>query len=148
MAGRLFSYTEQVTPGANPDTIAQFLIASNTRALLHAISFQPLGATGATAPLVWQLGVQADAGTASDDSASIVKAQPECPGNILTTVRNAFTVEPASTAVKHTITLHQQSSMIWRPPQGPIVMEETLRWGLVYACAVLVEGVYQFHMEE
>lgn len=116
MAGQRFTHTIQRTPAANPETLVQYVAPTHQRVELISIDLGPLGASAATAPLVLDVVRQSTAGTASDDSAALVKLDPAAAENLLTTCRKTFTVEPTLTAVLFSITLHQQASRLWVPP--------------------------------
>jgi len=152
MAQKLFSHKVEVTPGAQPQTQWQARIPTNGRALLHAIAFMPVGATSASAPIKWDLGIQSADGTLdTDDSANLVKEIPAYSGSILTTLHITPSVEPTTMTAHFWITLHQQAMFIWRPPtrNGFIIMDTGTRWGL--RCLTSSPGFairYEFHMEE
>lgn len=150
MAQMKFSYTLDVSHNTSLLTAAQFLVASNMRALLHGIDLLPLGATAASTGLQWLFGKQDDAGTSSDDSANLVKMTPSYSQSIQTTVRDTFSVEPAKNTPAYNIVVHQQGSLYkWRPNAEPIVMEAGERWGLWYLAGQSTLTVrYQFYLEE
>lgn len=136
MAGKLFHYPLVVTPANNPETLFQIRTPANGRSLLHAIELMPKGSTPAAAPLVFQLASQDTAGSATDDSAAIVKEVPVYPGSTLATIFKTWTVEPVSTKY-YDIALHQQARLRWTPPtkSGFLVLEQSTRWGLLYVGA-------------
>lgn len=149
MAAKYFKLPVTKVHDANLVTVAQFLIASDWRAILHAIQISPQGATSATPPLIWEWGLQDTAGTAESANADIVKQPPAYSEDTKTTAQKNFTAEPATTTVHDPISLHAQSSHLWRPPFGPFVMLEETRWGLRYPAgqqAITVK--YEFYLEE
>ena len=151
MAQKLFTHKIEDTPAGATETQWQARVPTNERCLLHGISFMPLGATSASAPLKWDLGIQSADGTFTDDSANIVKEIPAYSGAILTTVHTAPTVEPTTTTAHYWITLHQQAMFIWRPPtrSGFIIMDTGVRWGLRCLSGPLGFAVrYEFFLEE
>lgn len=131
---RLFeTYNEKVNPsGTNPLTICQFVVPSNHRVVLSSIELQPLGSTGASAPIEFDLCIQDDAGTSSDDSTAIVVNSPGADETKQVQARNAFSAEPTTSTPQYTFSLHQQAVRTWKPPNpfGEVVMEGGTRWGL------------------
>jgi len=131
---RLFeTYIEKVNPsGVNPLTICQFVVPSNHRVVLSSIELQPLGSTGATSPIEFDLSLQDDAGTSSDDSANLIVNSPGADETKQLQVRNAFSGEPTTSTPRYSFSLHQQATRVWNPPNpmGEHVMEGGTRWGL------------------
>ncbi len=131
---RLFeTYTEKVNPSdTNPLTICQFVVPSNHRVVLSSIELQPLGSTGASAPIEFDLALQDDAGTSADDSANLIVNSPGADETKQLQVRNSFSGEPTTSTPRCTISLHQQAVMNWKPrnPMGEHVMAGGTRWGL------------------
>lgn len=149
MAGLGITYTLQVTPDQVVRTLAQFLVHTNGRYLLHGIDIRPGGVTGATAPILYHLGTQSTAGSANDDSSALIKRSPSYSQTLQCTVQKTFTAEPAATTIKHKIGQHEQSPIQWRPTDGkPIVMESAERWGLVMISGTLVSTDITFYLEE
>jgi len=152
MANKHFQLVLEVQADATPRTIAQFLVAAGGRVLLHAVEIGAEGATPNSSPLVWALRKQSDAGGLASATAELRKARPVFPGAIATTaLKQAVGAEPATdgAAIAYLTTLHQQSSKVWSPPRGPVVMDENERWGWISednstGFAVL----YTFHLEE
>lgn len=149
MAGMFFRLPITKALSSQPKTVAQFLIASNTRVKLHGIDVFPLGSTGASVPITWELKTQTDGGTGSDATSDIIKQSPSYPGTVQTTARKDITVEPSGPTLKYKLQAHQQAALYWRPPDGPLIMEAAERWGLVFVSAV--DGIaceYMFYLEE
>lgn len=149
MAGKFFTLAVSVAHDSSALTVAQFLVATNARALLHNIAVQPRGSTAATAPLRWTLGTQDGAGTSSSASADLIKVAPTYSASIGTTALKTFTAEASTHTDKYNISVHMQGTLLWLPPKGPIVMESAERWGLKYAASQSSLTVdYQFLLEE
>ncbi len=149
MAGMFFRLPITKSLSSQPKTVAQFLIAANTRVQLHGIDVFPLGATGASVPLTWHLKTQTSAGTGADATGDIIKQSPSYPGTQQTTARKDITVEPTGPVLKYKLQAHQQAALYWRPPDGPITMEAAERWALIFVSAV--DGInceYMFYLEE
>lgn len=54
MAYKRFSYSITKQVAGDADSVAAFLIATDSRVLLHQISILPRGSTGASAPMLWE----------------------------------------------------------------------------------------------
>ena len=148
MADQLFTHTFQRLAVANPETLVQYAAPSHQRVKLVSIHFGPLGASAATAPIVFDVARQTGAGTSADDSAAMVKMEPAAAENLQTTCRKTFTAEPTSPITLHTITLHQQATYLWVPPTGPIIIPGGGRVGLRYLSAVFVDCKFTVTLEE
>lgn len=149
-------YIVSATPNANTRTIAQFLAAANSRVALWGVRLLPLGATSGSAPIIYEIGTQADAGTSSDDSANLIKRPPGFSYSIGTTVRNTFTAEPATTTVLQTLSLHQQGTLLWTPDGAPLykgeplIFENSARLGFRLNSSVGngLAQAFEFYLEE
>jgi hypothetical protein len=143
-----FTFQCDVTHDTNERTVAQFLVASNMRAVLHGIDIMPLGGTPATTPLKWWFGVQTTGGTAN--AGSFYKRPPDFDQTLQTTVRETFSsTDPTKSTPKYPLTLHQQGTMLQWVPAEPVVMEASERWGLWYDASQSALTVrYLFHLEE
>lgn len=131
MAALKMKFNYKVNPsGVNPFTLVQFFPAANQRALLHNIDVQVFGSTGASSPLEFDISVQNDAGGLGTDATGFVKELPAAAETIQTTV---LTVpagsEPTSPTPLEKFSLHQQSSRLWIPPTGPIIIAGGMRLG-------------------
>lgn len=147
MAYKRFSYSITKQLSGDGKSVAAFLIATDSRVLVHQISILPRGATGASAPMLWEWGTHDAAGVADDDNATLVKEPPTYAAEIVTTVRKDYTSEPAF--VKHfKVTAHQQQQRIWQPPVQPFFMEEGERWALKCQNFLAVDVEYEFILEE
>ncbi len=133
---------------ANSKTIVQLVIATDSRVVLSMIEINCLGSSGATAPLHFQFGTQTTAGTASSSTDDLYKVSPGFSDEILTTALDTFTGEPSAQTMFYNIGVHQQNAREWRPPNGPIIMRETERWGLFLLSGATVSTAFTFHLEE
>lgn len=132
---------------AGPKTVCQFVAPTNQRVHLRRVELIPKGATGATAPLFFDLSLQDTAGTSSDGDAARVKSAPVAVEAIQMTARHLFTVEPASSTPKDEISLHQQGARTWEPID-PMVIEGGLRLGFRYLSSQTVDCDFVFYFEE
>jgi hypothetical protein len=155
MAAKMFKYGCTVAHDANDRTAAQFLVAANNRVVCHGIRFMPLGSTGASTPLIWQLGTQDAAGSGSADNGNLKKVPPGYDESIVTTVLGSFddTGDGEPTLTPYwTITLHMQSTILWTPPLPAgkqLIWSAAERWGLVYSVGQSSLSVgYEFILEE
>jgi hypothetical protein len=127
-----------VTPDEDPWTICQFVAAANQRAVLQSVELSPLGSTGASAPLDFEVGVQT---TAGDLSAGSFQATVPTPSETIQTsviYKTSGDAEPAATTVLETFSLHQQATMRWYPQAGEIIIEGGTRLGLLYKSSTYV----------
>lgn len=148
MAALDFMYRVAFTASPGLQTVCQFKAPTAQRVLLHEVELIPKGATGASAPLHFDLSLQDDAGTSTDDSAAMEKHAPVALEAIQTTVRNAFTVEPTTTTPKHVFSLHQQGARTYRP-RKPILIEGNTRLGFRNLNTALNPACdFVFHLEE
>ncbi len=143
-----FTYNVVVTPDANPETIAQFLAATNQRVLLKAIEVVLQGVSAAVAPIPFEVVSQNEAGSSADDTASQKKDLPEASETIQTTVRKTFEGEPATNTKRAEFGLHEQSTRMWIPPTGAIIIPGGGRLGLRYLSATFVPVRVTFWLEE
>lgn len=134
-------------PVANPETLAQIEAPANQRILLRAIEIMPLGATGATAPIKFDVCLQTTAGTSSAGGTPELRA-PVGNEAVQATMLKTFTAEPGTSTPKHSFTLHQQGARTWAPPDGPIVIEGGTRLGIRYVSATFVTVKLALYMEE
>lgn len=128
-------------------TVCQIKAPTNQRAVLRRVELIPKGASGATAPLDFDLSLQDDAGTSTDDSAAIQKSAPVAAETVQTTVRTAFTAEPSTSTPKDHFSLHQQGARTWEPVD-PVVIEGNTRLGLRYLSALTVDCDFALYFEE
>lgn len=150
MAGiNLYHETEIVPDENTPQTIVQIGAPTNHRLLLKAVELQPLGSSGASAPLKFDISLQTTTGTSTDDSSAIRKKAPVGAEAVQATMRKAFTVEPAASTPKESMTLHQMASRTyWSPQGGPIVIEGGTYVGVRCLTATTVSVKIALHMEE
>lgn len=131
---RLFqTYMVKTNPGGtNPKTLCQFIAPTNQRVVISSIELQPLGSTGASTPIEFDLCKQDDAGTSTDDTNNIVKNSPPASESPQLQVRKGFTVEPTTSTPQCTFTLHQQAKEPWQPrnPYREAIMQGGERWGI------------------
>lgn len=147
MAALDFMYAIDFAATGSVETICQFLAPTNQRVTLHRVELIPEGATGATAPLKFDLSLQDGAGTSADDSAALQKDAPVAVETIQTTVRDTFTVEPSTSTPKNKFSLHQQGARTW-VPRKPIVIEGGTRLACRYLSSLTVNCTLVFHLEE
>lgn len=150
MARLFFSLPITKTPGADPETLAQLVAATNQRLIVRAVELISAGATGATAPLVFDWVTQADAGTGSSASGDFTKDLPAASETIQATAQKAFTVEPGSPVVKAKFSMHQQASRLWVPPfaGGELIIPGGTRAGLRIHGNPSFEIQLMIHLEE
>jgi hypothetical protein len=134
------------TPVANPETLFQFLAASNHRALLLGIEIMPQGVTAGVAPVIFDIVTQSDAGTAS--SGTFVKDLPAAAETIQASAQVTFTAEPTLGSILHEFSLHQQGSRLWLPPTGPMIIPGSQRIGLRYKSGSFVAIDVMAYFEE
>lgn len=129
MAQKFFFHRTKITPDADPKTFWQLLVGANLRVALRFIEIKPIGATSASSPIQFELLKQTTAGTAAPGA--FQKESPACGEDIISTIADTFTVEPTASTPAYPMTIHQQGTLIWRPPtsNGLIVMLEAERWG-------------------
>ena len=148
MAGLDFMYRIPFTADPALATVCQFKAPTNQRVYLHEVELIPKGATGASAPLHFDLCLQDDAGTSADDSGSLEKHAPVAPETVQTTVRKTFSVEPSTSTPRHVFSLHQQGSRTYRP-RKPIMIEGNTRLGFRNLNTSLNPACdFVFHLEE
>lgn len=132
---------------SGPKTVCQFKAPTNQRLKLRRIELIPKGSTGASIPLDFDLGLQDDAGTSTDDSSAMQKSAPVAAETIQATVRKSFTVEPTTSTPKDFMSLHMQGARTWEPVE-PIVVEGNTRLGFRYLSSLTVDCDFAFHFEE
>ncbi len=146
MSALRFNLRVDRTPDGNPETLFQFLAASNHRALLLGIEIMPQGVTAGVAPVLFDVVTQTDAGTAS--SGTFVKDLPAASETIQASCQVTFTAEPTLGSIIHEFSLHQQGSRLWTPPGGPMIIPGSQRIGFRYKSGSFVNcGVFAYFEE-
>ena len=131
MARTFMSYPVKVTATGVIQTLAQIVAATNTRCVIKGIELGPLGSTGASASLEFDLSIQDDAGGLTADSSAIVKLPPASGETLQTTTLKYNTnTEPTTSTPQQKFTLHQQGVRLWRPMGGEIIVIGGTRMGL------------------
>lgn len=152
MARGFFHYNGvTVTPAANPTTLYQILAAANRRTVLHGIEVMPLGATAATAPLLFDICLQDDAnGLVIAADATKPKDWPEMAETVQTTVLQQNGGEPTTSTVKREFSLHQMGTRAWVSiqPFKEIIIPGGVRMGVRYLNATFVPVRMSFSLEE
>lgn len=149
MAALDFTYEVTLSVGG-PDTVCQFVAPTNQRVLLKAIELMPLGSSGATVPLEFDLELQSGSGVGGTDDSVNLKSQPPDPSEAIqtTVLKGGFSNPPPAVRSIHSFSLHQQGARTWVPPTGPIVIEGAKRLGLRYLTSTNVNCKYRVHLEE
>jgi hypothetical protein len=149
MAALDFMYRVAFTATPGLETVCQFQAPVNQRTLLHEVELIPKGATGASAPLHFDLSLQDDAGVGSTDvSSDMEKHAPVASESLQTKVRTGFSTEPSTSTPKHVFSLHMQGARTYRPLK-PIVIEGNTRLGFRFLNASLNPACdFVFHLEE
>ena len=156
MARILISYQLKVAlpSGAGPQTLAQIVAGSNSRVAIKSIELGPIGSTGASAPLEFDLAIQDDAGgqVTGDTGGQFVKLPPAAAETLQTTVRmfaSGTPTEPTTSTVQQRFTLHQQGVRKWVPQGGEILV----LGGTIMGLRLLTQGIaisysVNFELEE
>lgn len=122
MSRAFWTWAKSRQPVSNPETLFQVKAAANHPLVIRHIDVQPLGSTGASAPLIFEIHKQDDAGAGpamADDSANIIKVPPAYAHTTQSTVfAGAAGTEPtqSSGSFRHRLTIHQQGTRPWIPP--------------------------------
>ena len=154
MARIFLSYQLKVAlpSGAAPQTLAQIIAGSNSRVALKSIELGPLGSTGASAPLEFDLAIQDGAGGMEngDVNGQLVK-MPPVGGETLTTTVLMYntTTEPTTSTVQQRFSLHQQGVRVWRPLGGELLILGGVRMGLrLITQGIAISYSVNFELEE
>lgn len=142
-----FYATGVVTPAANPTTIFQVLGPTNGKILILALDLSLRGTTPATTPVPFDWAIQTTTGSGSTVIVPIKQDRgwDEDIGSKYE-LRKGFENEPTTGSTIISFSLHQQSTMPWRPP-FPIVAKTAERVGLIYKSGTYVEVVYTVYMD-
>lgn len=122
MSARVMQYTQNISPANAADmTLMQIVAPANQRIVLRQVQVGPIGATGATGQLEFDIVTQTNANGLTADSGSIVEQVPVATSGSIQTVANKKTSpsaadEPAGNSVLYQFELHQQASRVWVPP--------------------------------
>ncbi|MHC4713546.1 MAG: hypothetical protein ACYTAN_09805 [Planctomycetota bacterium] len=140
----------EITPDANPQTLYQFLAAANHPVSLKSVELMPLGASAATAPLLFDVATQTDATGMTADAGNLVKNLGSPAVTVQTSVLKQNGAEPAGPVTQYIFTLHQQGSRVWVPPNvdREIVIPAASRLGLRYLNATFVPCRMRVELEE
>jgi hypothetical protein len=154
MARNLASYVLEIASvDGNPETICQFVPASDHPMVMHNVMVGPLGATGASAPLQFDFLAQTSQGTLTDDTASLTKIEPILAATIQMAVyKTAHGAEPSteSGGQHQALALHQQNTGLWVPatPFKEILIPSGKRLGFRYLDAAAMSFLLSFTLEE
>ncbi len=150
MARIAMNYLVQVTATGVLQTLAQIVAASNHRVAMKSVRVKPLGSTGASTPIQFDLSIQDDAGGLTDDSSAIVLLPPTPAETRQTTALKYNTAtEPTTSTPQEEYTLHQQGSGLWIPQQGELLIVGGTRMGLRLVTTGLGIAIeLGFHLEE
>lgn len=122
MSARILQYIQNISPANAADmTLMQVVAPTNQRIVIRQVQVGPIGATGATGQLKFDVVDQTDANGLTADSAAIQEQAPVPPSGAIQTVANKKTSpsavdEPAGNTVRYQFELHQQASRVWVPP--------------------------------
>lgn len=151
MAGLHWHLTFNIQPGNDPETLCSFTAPAQQRVLIHGVDLAPLGATAAVRALLFEWHTNSNTGSSSDGAALRLKTHPQASETIQTTARYDFTAEPTGPAPGTLIdqfSLHPQSSRIWRPIHGPLVIPGGATFGLRCAGTTTVTVTGIVYLEE
>ena len=144
--------SDTVTPTSNPQTLFQLLAPANHRVKILGVDLAFSGSTPATAPVPFDWCTQATAGTGSP-----ITPQYQDRGideTKLATLQQDFTAEPTLGAILIPLALHQQGTLIWRPPLDEngrpmvLVAKGAERIGLRYKSGTFVPVTFTIYVEE
>lgn len=138
-----------VTPDANPQTLCQILAPTLQGVFLAFVDMQLLGASGATAPIPFDMVTQTN-DPGSNTALTMIKTAPEPSVAIQTSGFHLLTgSEPAGTTdIKDSFALHQQGHQTWIPTGKGIFIPANTRLGIRYKSATFVALILRLHLEE
>jgi len=135
MARMFLLARKTLTPSGNPFTLMQFVTAANTRVALSSIEIEPLGSTGASAQLEFELAKATDSnGLANDTTATLIAVDPAHSESHQLQIWTRSTGEPTldATGTRYRFAVHQQASRLWVPQNQykEIIMAGGEKWVL------------------